>query len=253
DLLRNLNGRTRVSLVVATDQHKLGGLAVELNLLFVRFFKGEREAVPHVFAVMRLRAGERCRKAQFDDLFRRSRGNGKGGQGSGRGGQQLETGSGLHDCLHVWNGGDDGIHRHRVATALHQTFNRHLIGCNPIKRCGYTFFCSGIAARPQADRIQAVQPRNTTPAGSEAAPGAAEDAAARAPEPTAPAPLPGAGKVAAIASASPATAWRWPSTRADMPTSTGTLACAVQTRGLADLSEADGTSRHTICCCAMRP
>src|SRR5690606_18881923 len=109
DLLRNLNGRTRVSLVVATDQHKLGSLPVELNLLFVRFFKGEREAVPHVFAVMRLRAGERCRKAQFDDLFRRSRGNGKGGQGSGRGGQQLEAGSGLHDCLHVWNGGDDGI------------------------------------------------------------------------------------------------------------------------------------------------
>ncbi|CFN83725.1 Uncharacterised protein [Bordetella pertussis] len=91
-LLGHLHGNARIGLVVARDQHELGGLAAHGHALLICFFQRQRQTVLHVFAVMGLRAGQGRREAELD---------------IGRLGHTSQAGGGNARCQH-FDGGAQG-------------------------------------------------------------------------------------------------------------------------------------------------
>ncbi|MCY1549592.1 hypothetical protein D9M68_857670 [compost metagenome] len=92
-LLGDLHANPGIGLVVARDQHEGGRLAVDLDALLVGFFQGQVQAVLHVFAVVRLRAGQRRSETELDVGGLRGGGHAGGGE---TGGDKLQSGAELH-------------------------------------------------------------------------------------------------------------------------------------------------------------
>ncbi len=92
-LLRHLHAHARVGLVITRHQYELGGLAIDLDALLVGFFQSQVQPVLHVFAVVRLRTGQRGGKAKLDVGGLRG---GRHAHSGDAGGEKLQSGAELH-------------------------------------------------------------------------------------------------------------------------------------------------------------